>query len=169
MPTLKNAKDMVKKYNKAMVDVNAQYSVVEAINEMVQNIDVSNVKNGSTSEIKVDGKTTKMGTKEAVSEVQKAFGELAETTKKAREGVFKKIVAVGHMAGMPGSMWGEAPAEVQAKPKPENSKISVLDEVQSRIVPWAVIPAEIKAILESKDLNEQEIGAIVESINCKVS
>jgi hypothetical protein len=128
MPPLNKSLETIKKYNQAMFDISKSYSWIKEINEMLKRLDVNTLDNTVKVEVKekADGKTTYLekGLKDAVEEMQSKLEALTERVTTAREDVFAQIGAIGHMVGLPGSMWtAEGVKLVKVVNKQETSTI----------------------------------------------
>lgn len=175
IPPLTQAKDMIKKYNENMVKIGKEYSIIEAINEMLnrntfteEDIKELNGAKINVARVNEEGKKeyVDVGVGTNLEQVKKEFGEVADKVKKAREALFKDMeagVTVGHMAGLPGSMWSNV--EVKEEPKQEAAKMSRLDKIQQEIGALFPVTNEMEAWLD--ELTEEQLEVVVENIkNC---
>ena len=175
IPPLTEAKELIKKYNESMVKIGKEYSVIEAINEMLNRVTLDDeaIKELNSTKINVarvgeDGKKeyVDVGVGTNFKEVKKEFGEVANKVKQARKELFKDMeagVTVGHMAGLPGSMWSNA--KVKEEPKQETAKMSRLDKIQQEIGALFPVTDEMEAWLD--EMTEEQLEVVVENIkNC---
>lgn len=175
IPPLTEAKELIKKYNESMIKIGKEYSVIEAINEMLNRVTLDDeaIKELNNTKINVV-RVGENGKKEYVDvgvgtnfkEVKKEFGEVANKVKQAREELFKDMeagVTVGHVAGLPGSMWSNA--KVKEEPKQETAKMSRLDKIQQEIGALFPVTDEMEAWLD--EMTEEQLAVVVENIkNC---
>jgi hypothetical protein len=111
MPALHKSKEAIKTYNESMYTISAQYSWIGEIAIMLERLVGTELDNKDASvevrvknakdELEVEKKTLK----NAVEHMTKSINDLSATVDKKRAEVFAEIGAIGHMAGMPGSMW----------------------------------------------------------------
>ena len=136
MPPLDMVEEHVGKYNQSMYDVNMQYSIAQEIQNMlaraknegetdtefkarIDRLTKDGVKIWVAGEVKYVGKD---GPK--ASQVLKEVDGLVEKVLEGKKAL-KQIAAIGHMAGIPGSMWykdGE-PVTPESKPKDKKGRI----------------------------------------------
>lgn len=170
IPPLDKAIDAIKTYNENMIKIGKEYSIINAINEMLGRLNYSDeeVKKANETKISVpnkEGEYEDIGIGNYLGTVKTEFETLNAKVTKAREDLFNEIdsgVLVGHMAGFPGSMWTNA---VQEEVKEETGTMSKLDKIQQRLGALYPVSDEMEKVLDS--MSDEQIEAIIEQIECK--
>lgn len=170
IPPLKDAKSAIKTYNENMVKIGRKYSVISAINEMLNRPNYSKEELEKANEIKIsvadnDGNYSDVGIGTYFNIVKTEFSSLNAKVTKAREELADEIdtgVLVGHMAGLPGSMWTNT---TQEEVKEEPAKISKLDKIQREIGALFPVSDDIEQVLES--MSEEQIDTLIEQLKCE--
>lgn len=162
MPKLSKSLESIKAYNKAMFDVNKQYNFLEEVLNMLNRVDVTGNKTETQIKVKnADGEWEyeTMSVAKAFDVLRESVGEtVAEINTKKAE-VYSKIARIGHMAGIPGSMWTTS-EENEAVSKQKGSIISKLDKVQQELGTVLLLTKEMEEYLDT--LTEEQISDIIE-------
>jgi len=149
IPPLNKAKDRIKEYNKAMVEIGRSYSMIEAMNDMLNRVELTpeEIKELNATKINVkmeDGEYKDIGLGNNFNRVKKEFGKTAKLVREGREKLFEEFdndgVVIGHMAGMPDTMWSN---EVTLKEE-HKGNIDI-------ITPSEVFEKNINKIIECKE------------------
>lgn len=168
MPKLSKSIESIKGYNKAMFDINKQYNFLNEVLDMLNRVDVSKVKAETQIKIKnEEGEYTyeSMPVSKAFEVLRKDLSALVETNNRARESVHAEVGTIGHMAGLPGSMWSNT-AVVEADTKQKEGTISKIDRIQQELGIWFPVTLELEKELEL--LTDDQIKEIIEGkIACK--
>jgi hypothetical protein len=176
IPPLNMAKELIQKYNENMIKIAKTYSVVGAINDMLNRVDTADIANMdqkiNVEDLVESAETGKRAYKDVsiksyFNEMKTRIAELNTKVEAGREALFKDMeengVAVGHMAAVPGSMYNSK-GEVEAKQ--EDVKMSVLDKIQQRIGMLFPVSEEVEKELES--MTNEQIEILIDNINnCK--
>ena len=120
MPQLDKAENVIRTYNKAVVDVNKAYSVMEAVytalttalektaEEKGESADtvLKNIKTSTAVWVKEKKEYTN-SEKSTLTNIDtyNFIQEIAGRVKEARKQIFEELDTVGHMVGIPGSMY----------------------------------------------------------------
>ena len=170
IPPLDKAIDAIISYNKNMIKIGKEYSIINAINDMMSRVQYTEdeIKEANSKIINVpnaQGDYEDIGVGNYFKDVKKMVEGLNETVTAARKELFDEMetdtVMVGHMAGFPGSMWTNA---VQEEVKEETATISKLDKIQQRLGALYPVSDEIEKVLDS--MSDEQIEVIIEQIEC---
>lgn len=171
IPPLDKARDTIKTYNESMIKIGKEYSIINAINDMMSRVQYTEdeIKEANSKIINVpnsQGDYEDIGVGKYFNDVKKRVEALNETVTAARKELFDEMetdtVMVGHMAGLPGSMWTNA---VQEEVKEEPAIMSQLDKIQQKLRTLYPVSDEMEQVLNS--MSDEQIEAIIEQIECK--
>lgn len=175
IPPLTEAKETIKKYNENVINIAKEYSVISAINDMLARVELTpdDIKELDTTKTSVavigeDGKVAyvEVGVGINFNNVKDKFKEIASIVKKARKELFDDIdegVVVGHMAGLPGSMWSNVETKVETEQ--EVGTISRLDRLQQEL--GALVPMSKESEEALDILTEDQFTKLVNDMkNC---
>jgi hypothetical protein len=167
IPPLNMAKELIQKYNENMIKIAKTYSVIGAINDMLNRVDTAEIAN-MDQKINVEDlvKSVETGKREYkdvsiksyFNEMKTRIAELNTKVEAGREALFKDMeengFAIGHMAAVPGSMYNSK-GEVEAKQ--EDGKIDkkqIAAELRNKLTELAskekpAVAKEINKIIDS--------------------
>lgn len=145
IPPLSRAKAKIKDYNKAMVEIGRSYSMIEAMNDMLNRVELTPEEIKELNETKIDAKTknaegktvySKVGIGTNFNDVKTAFSKTAKLVRYGREKLFKEFdndgVVTGHMTGLEGSMWSNMKEDTKVKedtiPEVKEAEEAIPDE-----------------------------------------
>jgi len=181
IPPLNKAKEDITKYNENMFRIGQNYSFIDEISEMMSRINTpSDADAKRYAKVVVrkrydedSKKMVEVNLLQAIREDSKAVKELANTVKKARQqvigGLSEEGVKVGHMAGVPGSMWesnntAETDTPFQHMTSMPNTDQILFNEIKDRL-------AEVFPTIKVEQFNnavdkygEEIIGKAIEDI-----
>ena len=168
MPKLSKSLESIKAYNKAMFDVNKQYNFLEEVLNMLNRVDVTSNKTETQIKVKnADGEWEyeTMAVAKAFEVLRKSVGETVTEINTKKAEVYSKIARIGHMAGIPGSMWTTSD-ENEAVSKKKDSIISKIYRIQQEL--GIVFPVTLEVEKEFELLTDEQIKEIIEGkIACK--
>lgn len=167
IPPLNMAKELIQKYNENMIKIAKTYSVVGAINDMLNRVDTADIANMdkkiNVEDLVKSAETGKrvykdVSIKSYFNEMKTRIAELNTKVEAGREALFDDMeengVAVGHMAAVPGSMYNSK-GEVEAKQEDVKiDKKQIAAELRNRLTELAskekpVVAEEINKIIDS--------------------
>lgn len=160
MPKLSKSLESIKAYNKAMFDVNKQYNFLEEVLNMLNRVDVTGNKTETQIKVKnADGEWEyeTMAVAKAFEVLRKSVGETVTEINAKKSEVYSKIARIGHMAGIPGSMWTTSD-ENEAVSKLEEDIIQKEDTV---LIDETKVTEVVDQIASRLSILEKEIGALV--------
>ena len=145
IPPLNRAKAKIKDYNKAMVEIGRSYSMIEAMNDMLNRVELTPEEIKELNETKINAKTknaegktvySKVGIGTNFNDVKTAFSKTAKLVRDGREKLFKEFdndgVVTGHMTGLEGSMWSNMKEDTKVKedtiPEVKEAEEAIPDE-----------------------------------------
>lgn len=171
IPPLGQAKKLVRKYNENMIAMARNYSLVDAINDMLSRVEFTKEEQTELNKTKINVKVgdayVDIGVANNFDRVKGEFAVIAESVKNAREELFKEIdsegVTVGHMAAIPGSMWNSK-GKQKAEAKQEDVIIDNIEYIKSK-VDWDALDKSTQDAI-SKITSRAAIDLIIEQIGC---
>ena len=173
IPPLDRARETIKTYNENMIKIGKEYSVINAINEMLSRPEYSKEEIDKANETKIsvqnkEGEYEDIGIGTYFNLVKQEFRTLSTKVTKAREDLATEMdsgVLVGHMAGFPGSMWTNIEQQIQEEVKEEPAIMTKLDKIQQKLGALFPVSAETEQVLNS--MSDEQIDALIEQIECK--
>jgi hypothetical protein len=176
IPPLNMAKELIQKYNENMIKIAKTYSVIGAINDMLNRVDTAEIANMdqkiNVEDLVKSAETGKRAYKDVsiksyFNEMKTRIAELNAKVEAGRQALFKEMeengFAIGHVAGVPGSMYNSK-GEVEAKQ--EDVNMSALDKIQQKTNMVIEVDNQMKKQLDS--LTDEQIEILIDNINnCK--
>lgn len=137
IPPIDEAGKKITEYNRNMIEVGMNYSVVEAINDMLNRVEITEDYKKELNKTVINAKIPSeeeygdIGVGNYFTAIKDEVAMLASEVKEGRENLKNEIdsgVMVGHVAGFPGSMWSNV-AENKEESKQEEAILQKEDSV----------------------------------------